>query len=99
MESAMLKASLRSKSVPRVELDQRAHDARLRLERIDRMLVPRAAMADFWLRRALCLFSFGIYGEARHGNRTRGPLSNRQPFRMPKTQDDCLEARGSVCRA
>jgi hypothetical protein len=39
----MLKAELWNKSVPRVELDQRARDARLRLERIGRQLVPRAA--------------------------------------------------------
>ena len=43
----MLKAELWNKSVPRVELDQRARDARLRLERIGRQLVPRAASTAF----------------------------------------------------
>jgi hypothetical protein len=98
MEGAMLKANLRSKSVPRVELDQRARDARLRLERLDRLLVPHAAATDSGLKRALWLFSFGIYGEARQGDRTRGTLSNRRPARMPKIQRDCLELCGSVCR-
>jgi hypothetical protein len=56
----MLKETLWSQSVPRIELDQRARDARLRLERIERLLVPRASVTDSWFRRALCLFSFGI---------------------------------------
>ena len=38
----MLKVDLWNKSVPRVELDQRARDARLQLERIERLLVPAA---------------------------------------------------------
>jgi hypothetical protein len=38
----MLRAKLWNKSVPRVELDQRAREARLRLERIERQLLPRA---------------------------------------------------------
>ena len=70
----MLKANL-SKSVPRVELDRRARNARLRLERIERLLAPRAGMD-------LCLFSFGTYGEASQGNRGGGRLINRQPSRM-----------------
>jgi hypothetical protein len=37
-------------NVPRVELDQRVRDARLRLERIERLLVPRAAVTNSWLR-------------------------------------------------
>jgi hypothetical protein len=80
----MLKANLWNKSVPRVELDQRAHDARLRLERIERLLVPRAAVADSWLRRVFCLFRLGISGDGSRGSRTRGPLSDRRPSRMPQ---------------
>jgi hypothetical protein len=97
MEGAMLKDTLWSQSVPRVELDQRARDARLRLERIERLLAPRAAATDSWFRRALCLFSFGIYGEAWQGNRTKGSLSNRRPSRMPKIQEDWIEMYGSRC--
>lgn len=93
----MQKANLWGKSVPRVELDQRARDARLRLEQIERLLVPRAAVTDSWLRRALCLFSFGIYGEARRANRTRGPLSHRRPSHMSKIQEDWIEVCGSCC--
>jgi hypothetical protein len=53
MEGAMLKAELWNKSVPRVELDQQARDARLRLERIGRQLVPRAASTRSPRRRLL----------------------------------------------
>jgi len=76
----MLKAILSNKSVSRVEIDQRARDARLRLEQIERLLVSRAAVTVSWLRRILYLFSFGV------GSRTsqiQGPLNNRRP-RMPQ---------------
>ena len=56
----MLRTNLWNKSVPRVELDQRARDARLRLEQLERLLAPRAAAARSWLRRVVCLFSFGL---------------------------------------
>jgi hypothetical protein len=60
----MLRINLWSQSVPRVELDQRSREAHLRLERIERLLVPRAAVTDSWLRQLLCLLGFGIYGAA-----------------------------------
>jgi hypothetical protein len=57
MEGAMLKANL-WKSVPKVELDQRARDGRLQLERIERLLVvPRAAV----MRSRLFLLSVRLY--------------------------------------
>ena len=45
----MPKANLWSKSVPRVELDRRARVAQFRLERIERLLMPRAAMTFVFL--------------------------------------------------
>jgi hypothetical protein len=83
MEGVMPSKNLWNTSVPRVEIDHRVRDARLRLERIERLLVPRAAVTNFWLRRVFCLFRLGLYGNASPGNRTRGPLSNRRPSRMP----------------
>jgi hypothetical protein len=80
----MLKSNLWNNSVPRVELDQRARDARLRLEQLERLLVPRAVAARSWLRRVVCLFGFS-YGS--RGDRTPGPLSNRRPSRTPKISD------------
>jgi hypothetical protein len=50
----MLRVNLWNQSVQRVELDHRARDARLRFERIERLLVPRAAATDSRLRRVLC---------------------------------------------
>jgi len=38
----MLSGELCKKSAPRIELDQRARDSRLGLERIERLLMPRA---------------------------------------------------------
>ncbi|MBV8739610.1 MAG: hypothetical protein JO007_20625 [Alphaproteobacteria bacterium] len=43
----MPKANPWNRSVPRVELDHRAREARLRLERLERRLVPRAAATRF----------------------------------------------------
>ena len=45
MEGAMWKAMLWNKSVPRAELDQRAREARLRLERMEQQSLARAAVA------------------------------------------------------
>ena len=75
----MLKAILCTKSVPRVEIDQRVRDARLRLEQIERLLVPRAATTASRLRRASHMFSFARLGEGWRGIRTRGPLRYRRP--------------------
>jgi hypothetical protein len=43
-------------SLPSVVLDHRSREARLQLQRIERLLVPRAAVTDSWLRRLLCPF-------------------------------------------
>jgi hypothetical protein len=94
MEGAMLRANLWNKSVSRVELDQRARDARLRLERIERLLVLRAAVSDTWLGRVLWLFSFRSSGEGSRTRQTRGTLSNQRPH-LPQIQEVWLE----VCAA
>ena len=84
MEGIMPRKNLWNANVPRVELDQRVRDARLRLERIERLLVPRAAVTNSWLRRVFYLFRLGIYGNASPGNQTTEPLSNQRPSRLPK---------------
>jgi hypothetical protein len=94
----MLKAELWNKSVPRVELDQRAHEARARLERIERQLVPRAVSTGSPLRRLLYLFSGGIFVSSSRESRTRGSLSSRRP-RFPQIQQVWHEVCGSSCRA
>ena len=79
MEGAMLKVEVWNKSVPRVELDQRARDARLRLERTEELLVPRVAVTAPWLRRVLYFFGFGAPGYGSRTCRIRRPLSDRLP--------------------
>jgi hypothetical protein len=86
----MPRANLWNKRVSRVELDQRARDTRLRLERIERLLVLRAAASDTWLRRVLWLFNFGRSGEGSRARRTRGTMSNQRP-RLPQIREVWLE--------
>jgi hypothetical protein len=88
-----MRANLWNKCVPRVELDQRARDARLRLERIERLLVPRAAVTASWLRRVLRRFTVAGHGVSSRGRQIRGPLSNRRPSHMPQTHKGWAEAR------
>jgi len=82
----MLKAILCNKSASRVEIDQRARDARLRLEQIERLLVSRAAVTASSLSRVLCLFGFARPGEGWRASRTPGPLNNRRPARPKFTR-------------
>jgi hypothetical protein len=93
----MLKAELWNKSVPRVELDQVARDARLRLERIERQLVPRAASTRSRHGRLFYFFTGCNLVSASRESRTRGPLSSRRPH-LPQIQEVWLEVRGSSCR-
>jgi hypothetical protein len=83
MEGGMPRTNLWNQSVPRVELDQRSREARLRLERIERLFVPRAAVTHSRLGRLLGLLSVGIYRGAPQESRIRGPLSDRRPSRRP----------------
>jgi hypothetical protein len=78
----MRRANLWNQSVSRVELDQRARDARLRLERLERLLLPRAAVTRSPLRRLLYLCS-GVFASASRESWPRGPLSNRRPSCTP----------------
>ena len=64
MEGIMPRKNLWNANVPRVEFDQRVRDARLRLERIERLLVPHAEMANSWRRWVFLSFHLG---RMRHG--------------------------------
>jgi len=78
----MLKANLWN-GLPKVELDQRARDGRLRLEQIERLLVvPRAAVMHSRLRRLHFFLGVRRYGGEPLQSRVRGPLSDRRPSRM-----------------
>lgn len=74
----MLRVKVWNKSVPRVEINHRARDARLRLERIEEQLVPRANATALWYRRVVCLFSFRTSGGVSRFSRIRGSLSHQR---------------------
>ena len=95
----MLRAKLWNKSVPRVELDERAREARLRLERIERQLVPRAAVTRSPLKRLLYLCRGGIFVSVSRESRTRGPLSDRRPSSMPTIHHVWVAECGSFRRS
>ena len=65
----MPRANLWGRSVSRVELDQRARDARLRLERMQRQLMTRATVMRSTLGQ-LC--SGGIFVSASRESQPRG---------------------------
>jgi hypothetical protein len=81
----MPRTNVWNRSVPRVELDQRSREARLRLEQIERLLTSLAAVRQRQtrLRRLLYLFGGRIHRRALQESRVRGPLSDRRPSRMP----------------
>ena len=72
MECAMPSINLWSWSVSRVELDQRSREARLRLERIESLVVSRATLAHSWFGRLVSLLSGGRERDAPYGKRLRG---------------------------
>ena len=86
----MARPNLWGNSVPRVELDQRARDARLRLVRIERLLVPCAARKGLRLVR---LFAWRVYREPR--SRTQGSMSGTRRGAMPEIDSAWLAG----CRA
>jgi len=63
----------------RVELDQRARDARLRLERLERLLLPRAAVTRFPLRWLLYLCS-GVFASASRESRVKRAAEQSAAF-------------------
>jgi hypothetical protein len=70
----MLRNNVPMRNVPRVELDQRAREARLRLERVERLLMPRPAVRHHWFRWLICIFGDRSFAGGRE-NRTEGSLS------------------------
>jgi hypothetical protein len=94
VESVMPKANVLENSVSRAELDERARETRLRLEKLELLLLAHAPMSASWLRQILCCL--GVGGRSR-GRRTRGRLSDRLSSRMPPICQ--LRPEISLCRA
>jgi hypothetical protein len=76
--------NLLRKNVPRAELDERAREARVRLERLERLLVPRVEEQSLWLRPLVRLVSFRVERNARRSGQTGGSISNPRGGCMPE---------------
>jgi hypothetical protein len=76
--------NLLRKNVPRAELDERAREARVRLERLERLLVPRVEEQSLWLRPLVRLVSFRVERNARRSGQTGGSMSNPRGGCMPE---------------
>src|SRR5271166_2446940 len=94
MEIAMPKANQWSCSAPRVELDHRARQARLRLEQIEQLIALHEAAKTSWFRRILSRFSVTMVEDRSRGRQTRMLLSNRRP---PPRQNHKAWTDGAVC--
>ena len=90
----MARINVWKKSVPRVELDQRARDARVRLVQIERLIVPRASVAGFWLSPLGRLLGFRAGGNRRGGGQGRGPQSDPRLGCFPES--GCLWTEDST---
>src|SRR5260370_24088990 len=81
VEGAMPRKNLLNKSVPRVEYDYRAREARLQIEQLERLLVRRLEVKNFRLFRRFRLLAFSVSGAGR-GDRGTGSPSDRRPCGM-----------------
>ena len=79
----MPRTNLWSQSVPRIELDQRSREARLRFERIDRLFILRATVTHFRLRWLLHLITVGRYGGLPKEGGGEELLGDRWPSCLP----------------
>ena len=86
----MLKIELWISSLPQAELDRRAREARLRLEQLERLLMPYVAVKPMRPGRLPRVpgWRLSLRGFGRRGRRTRGPLSDRRPSAVPEIRRD-----------
>ena len=85
----MLNRDFRARSVPRVEYDHRAREARLQAERVERLLLAKrdaAAAGSRYFR----LLGVNIAGSSRSEETGAGSSSNRRPSAMPTRFDPCI---------
>ncbi len=67
----MPKANQWSCSAPRVELDHRARQARLRLEQVEQLIALHEAAKTSWFRRVLSRFSVTMVEDRSRGRRNK----------------------------
>ena len=80
--------------MPRIELDQRSREARLRFEQIDRLFLLRDTAMHTRLRRLLYLFTVGRYGRLPPEGGVKELLSDRWRSRLPMLFGFWLENTG-----
>ena len=90
----MPRTNLWDRSMPRVELDRRSREARLRFERIDQLFIVRATVTPSRLRRLLYLFRVGRYGGLPQKGEVEEQLSNGWPSGLPMLFGLWLENAG-----
>jgi hypothetical protein len=88
----MTRPNFWSKSAPRVELDHRVRDARVRLVQTERLLVPRGPVASFWLSPFVRLLGSRAGGKRRNGSGRDGSQSNPRLDCMSDIETRWLEA-------
>jgi hypothetical protein len=87
-------------SAPRVELDQRSREARLRLEHAERLLAVRPLPKQSLLRRVLRRLGLRIYvGEHVAGQSGRAPLTRGRPRQGRRMPSETGGVGGSCCTA
>jgi hypothetical protein len=94
MGGIMPRTNLWDRSVPRVEVDRRSREARLRFERIDQLFIVRATVTPSRLRRLLYLFTVGRYGGLAQEGEVEELLRNRWPSGLPMLLGLWLEDAG-----
>jgi hypothetical protein len=97
MEDAMARRKPWSNNVSRVELDHRARDARVRLVRLERLLVQRTAAAGSWLSPVVRLLGFRVYGNGRKEDQITGSLSKPRGGSMLETDSTGFDGCSAVC--
>ena len=79
----MATRNLLHKNLPSAELNERARETRVRLERLERLLVPRVEEESLWLRPLVRLVSFRVERNARRSGQTGGSMSDPRGECMP----------------
>ena len=80
----MLRENRPHEGVPRVEHDHRAREARLRFERLERLLARQPARVDFPPVRRFRLFVFAGFRNGRKAKQSPGSSSDRRPCGIRK---------------
>ena len=95
----MAMPNLLHKNVPRADLDQRAREARIRIERLERLLVPRVEAPQFWQRPLVRLATFRFNGNDPRNGQTGSALIGQQPDRMIENESVSADRVGSDARS